>query len=81
LGPSNLNSLKHIENKINCYRDFGLKPHEYYECFVTVEGQREADSKELVQKYEVIEEDFKLCNESCKNGMPDQMKACNVACN
>lgn len=67
LGLHNLNSLAHLERKIHCYQQFPSQPHEYYECFFKVEDRREAEAKELHGAYSLVEEEFKLCNEGCKN--------------
>ena len=50
----NLNSLSHLEAKLNCYQQFSNKPHEYYECFFQVEDKRSADSSQLLGAYTLV---------------------------
>lgn len=79
LGLHNLNSLAHLERKIQCYSQFAAHPHEYYECFLQVEDRRNADANELTGAYNLIEEEFKLCNEGCKN-VGTEGTACTNTC-
>lgn len=56
LGQYNLNLLSTFEKKIQCYQRFQKDPHQYYDCFVEVEGKREEDAKQLTSAYSMVEE-------------------------
>lgn len=75
----NLNSLTHLDAKLACYNQFSTMPHEYYECFFRVEDRRSADATYLTGTYNLIEEEFKTCNETCKGSTGDPT-ACMSAC-
>ena len=79
-GLHNLYILDQTDKKIQCYKQFSNKPHQYYECFNLVEKDREDRARLLELNYKNIQDQYKLASEGCRNMLQFERNHCNKSC-
>ena len=80
LGLHNLNVLDQLDRKANCFTQFGKQPSEYYNCFRNIERQTDAEATVLGTDYVVVEDEYKLCGEGCKQMIGEEANLCANRC-
>jgi hypothetical protein len=80
LGLHNLTTLDTLDRKLACFTRYSKQPSDYYDCFREVEGQTLNEANSLLNDYNMIEEEYKLCSEGCKQLAGDDLNACNSKC-